>query len=332
MEIACIHIGLMKTATTYMQGVWALDEKIALSNKGLNPVVEYLRESTANNCFDVGKNLDIDLDQPLKAGQSLVLSSEGLSCGFLDSGDAEMLRVYQDNASRMMGTLASQTQNVLITLRSPVSWIRSMHAQFLNEGGSGSAREFLHERRAFLLQCLDLDYLLGLYRRYFRNVRILPYETLREGEGDFWASLGEMFSMPIPTARDVPVSNPSLSGQRLYVLSCLNGLGSHMRSVLQQSESYVGLERERLVQVSSHYESWLNRRFVEHASEAELERTLGWLRADTVPDDFRRFSISREFADELEKRYLSVVEEVTGDTKLVSRYRDELQQAITEPV
>ncbi|MDX1754690.1 MAG: hypothetical protein R3175_01365 [Marinobacter sp.] len=314
----------MKTATTYMQGVWQQDDRIALSSRGLDPVVQYIRDSTASGEFDVHRNLDIDLDQPFRAGQYLILSNEGLSCGQLGGGTPDWLRAYQDNASRMVGNLAAHTQNILITVRSPRPWIRSMHAQFLNEGGSGSATAFVEARSEFLLQCLDLGHLVSCYRRYFNNVRVVPYEYLVKGAPEFWASLSDMFDMPVPDG-DALTMNPSLSSQRLYLLSCLNGLSSHMCSVLEKSQTYTGPEQERLVDVGPGYAGWLHRRFVEHAGDEELAQISEWAQFAPVPPDFRGFSLDGGFEEVLEENYLSVVESLTGDTELVNHYRAELK-------
>jgi hypothetical protein len=39
MGIKFIHVGMMKTATTYMQNVWLKDKQFALAHQGLLPVV-----------------------------------------------------------------------------------------------------------------------------------------------------------------------------------------------------------------------------------------------------------------------------------------------------
>lgn len=323
MGIKFIHVGMMKTATTYMQNVWLKDKQFALAHRGLLPVVQYVRQATKENNFDPRYAMNINVDkQPLET-QDVILSSEGLSCAYLTELGEQPVRKYIGNAAQLLGTLNKQTDNIFICVRSPVAWLRSMHSQFINEGQYGDGRRFMACKEQFLKDCLDLQFLVESYQRNFKNVVVLPFESLKKDEGSFWKTLAESFSVAIPSVKVMPV-NESVSGIRLPLMSRLNEISHGVRDSLSASTVYRGAEKEMLVANSERDDRWFNRRFCQHGTEDEIQAMCDRVSLDCDLESFRAIPLSDSFCEWIEDRFIQPFESITGDSVTANTYREEL--------
>ncbi|HET7657253.1 MAG TPA: hypothetical protein VFK37_03100 [Bacillales bacterium] len=116
------------------------------------------------------------------------------------------------------------TPNLLLVVREPVSWIRSIYIQSVKEGGHGSiSQEFIENQFLLLKHSLDIDYMTKCYERYFSNVLILPYELLKSDEEAFWRKISEVFDVPFAKER-LNTLNQALDLKRFVLLSKLNEL------------------------------------------------------------------------------------------------------------
>jgi hypothetical protein len=323
MGIKFIHVGMMKTATTYMQNVWLKDKQFALAHQGLLPVVQYLRQATKESNFNPRYAMNINVDKQPVATQDVILSSEGLSCAYLTELGEQPVRKYIGNAAELLGTLNKQTDNIFICVRSPVAWLRSMHSQFINEGQYGDGRRFMACKEQFLRDCLDLEFLVESYQRNFNNVVVMPFERLKEDEGSFWKTLAESFSIAVPSVKVVPV-NESVSGIRLPLMSRLNEISHGIRDSLSASTVYRGPEKGMLIANSERDDKWLNRRFCQYGSDDEIQAMCDRVSLDCDLESFRAIQLSDSFCEWIEGQFIQPFEKITGDRGTASRYREEL--------
>jgi hypothetical protein len=59
LEIGFVHIGMMKTASTYMQNVWMQEQNYSLSWRGNFGLLEQLRSSAKNNSLNSDIKINI---------------------------------------------------------------------------------------------------------------------------------------------------------------------------------------------------------------------------------------------------------------------------------
>jgi len=314
---------MMKTASTYLQNVWLQDEQYALALGGASEVVQYVRQSTLKGDFNPSHPMHIELDrQPMKEND-VIISSEGFSCGYLATTKERPLREMISNAAEILGTLKKETDSVLICVRSPIAWMKSMHSQFINEGEFGDWERFYHYKEAFLKDALDLEFMLSRYEQYFGNVVIMPFEYLKNDETKFWDDFSSYFNLPRPNV-EVDVQNESLKGRRLRLLSRMNQLSHTLRDGLVSSNPPSPKEALLLVDNDSKHSKWLHRRFCQHSSEDRVAEACDLVGVQSEDDTFRKTCISDAMAEWIESQFIGAIEKRLNDQALVEQYRTEV--------
>lgn len=323
MPVSFIHVGMMKAASTYLQNVWLNDEQYALAFAGVQKVVQYVRSSTLCGNFDADHPMHIKLDKQPARENNIIISSEGFSCGYLATTEERPLREMIGNAAKILGTLKAETNNVLICVRSPVSWLSSMHSQFINEGQYGDWTRFYRYKEQFLKDALNLEFILSCYEEHFSNVVVIPVEYLKNDESTFWSILSSRFDCPRPNLQ-VEMQNESLKGNRLLLLSKLNQLSDTMRAGLTESDVSSAQETRLLVENDSKYSKWLHRRFCQHSTDAKLSQACELLEVDGGDEVFRKVFLSQEMTHWIEAKFIKPIENRVNDRDLMKAYREEL--------
>ncbi|XKH01323.1 hypothetical protein LG325_00685 [Marinobacter nauticus] len=325
MAVSFIHVGMMKTASTYLQNVWLQDEQYALAFGGANEVVQYVRQSTLKGDFDPRHPMHIQLDkQPVKEN-NVIISSEGFSCGYLATTEERPLRAMIGNAAEILGSLKKETDSVLVCVRSPIAWMKSMHSQFINEGEFGDWARFYRCKETFLKEAMDLEFMLSRYEQHFGNVVVMPFEYLKNDEAKFWDDFSARFALPRPKV-EVEVQNESLKGRRLQLLSSMNQLSHTLRQGLAGSDHPSPKEAEFLVDNDSKYSKWLHRRFCQHASEEKVAEACDQMGIEGDDPAFRKTYISDDMVEWIETRFIAAIEKRLNDPSLMDQYRAEVSQ------
>lgn len=324
MEFAFVHIGMLKTATTYMQNLWFRNERYCLSWKGNINFKNQLRNAIINNNFNDNFKIIIDTDQEYKKGQKLVISNEGFSTGYLNETKyQDKIPEFVDNVSRILGKLPVTNENLLLVVREPISWIRSTYIQAVKQGWSGTAQDFVNDQALILKHSLNLDYIFYCYSRYFNNILILPYEILKEDESHFWSIISEHFKVPLVEER-LHKLNVSFDLKRVYILSKMNEMSRSLLDVLANSKSYTNSdERNQLIKGYSQSGKWVHRRFVEHASENQLNDIYNLFNIENIPDDFLEFKLPEELIRDIKNNYIDFLQDFI-DKKYLSLYKEKL--------
>lgn len=326
MEVGFVHIGLMKTASSYMQTIWLRDASYCCSWKGNFELLRSLREAVKEGRVEQNLEIDIQTDTPYENGQKLVISNEGFSTAYMNEVNHQnKIPQFIDYASRHLGGFSQLSPNLLIVVRDPVSWIKSIYIQSIKEGGHGSRQHFIDHQLQFLKHSLDMEYILGCYKRYFNNIYVMPYETLKNDEDLFWKKISGAFGVPVVTERIDKAVNQSLGLKRVFLLSKLNELSSSLIRELFASQSYKNIQEKNLITENySNHGKWVYRRFAEHAEEDALNGLYELFNLSESQEVFLDFQIPDKLAESIRAKYILPLKEHLSP-ELYESYEQELQ-------
>ena len=135
MNIGFLHIGMMKTATTYMQNTWLNDPLYCTSVKSTVPLIRALQELVKHGGLNENFKVELKIDESYSENQKVIVSNEGFSTAFLNLPSFQnRIPDFIGEASRVLGNLLSSTNNLLLVVREPLSWIKSVFKQSIAEG------------------------------------------------------------------------------------------------------------------------------------------------------------------------------------------------------
>ncbi len=226
-EPVLVHIGLHKTATTWLQN--AIFENAEWGFASPWPRAEILDRFVLVDPMKFAaeptrRALQPGWERANGAGSVAVLSHERLS-GNPHSGGYDRRTI----AERLAAVWPEA--RVLIVIREQRDMIRSVYRQYLREGGALSLRRYLApsvqgqaRAPAFSAAFFEYDALIDGYRRLFDSSRVLVlcYESLREDPKAFVSRIAEFAGArgtgPVPDQRE----NVALSDLALLVKRPLN--------------------------------------------------------------------------------------------------------------
>ncbi len=327
MEISLLHIGLMKTASTYMQNTWSNDPGTCLSWNGTFSFMQTLRKATLEGELKPDDKLDIQIDAQPTEDQQIIVSNEGFSTAFLNGAQNAQQQIpsYVELASAALGKLLPNLDNALVVVREPISWIRSMHIQSIKEGGFDTGQDFVKKNRHFILNSLNLAHIAQCYSAHFPKLAIAPFELLKEDEDRFWSLVASECGINAPTAKGTE-RNASLSRDDAGMLAKLNRQSRILIEALQESTSYTMTEeRDSLIKSYQGCFPWMSRRFVEFASEERKSELRSSLDERQPPSDFFEFSLDSELTDAIAKQYIAPLKDYDQfDKRFVEQYENAL--------
>jgi len=160
-----IHIGLQKTATTYLQEILFPSIKNVLVIRGWH-----------SHRRLISSNLE----------KQIILSDEGLS-GSLWNGNC--LKEFQSNLKKIKRLY--QSPKLIFGIRKQSSFILSVYKQYLQAQGSKELTYLFNENNAGLLKKQDLLWMprINFLKKEFKDVFIYSLEELSEREEDFVSGL-----------------------------------------------------------------------------------------------------------------------------------------------
>lgn len=318
MDIGFIHIGMTKTATTYMQNIWLRDESYCLSHQGNIPFLLELRDCTKKSLFLNSPAKQIQLDMPYRQGQKIVISNEGFSTAFINEENyQDKIPEFIDFTSKSLSDLSKTTQNVLIVVREPIAWMRSVFVQSIKQGGKGTFQDFINQQNLFIRHSFDLEGIVMKYGRYFNNILVLPYELFREDENAFWDVISNEFGVPMISTKISDQINTSLSEEKTYLLSELNGIANFLIETVDNASSYKNInEKKQLVSRFQNDSKWVFRRFMEHASEESISGLKEILNGLEFSADYFDVDIPEELLAHIDDKYIQFLKGKIDNTIL----------------
>lgn len=220
MAKSLLHTGFAKAGSTFLQEWFER-----------NPQLHYTRHAFAgfSNVFSMA---DLVHAHPNPQYRYFVTSNELLgSGGRIPYGCALFcfrmlrganLREGQKNICSLLHDIFPDSR-VLIVTRGFSGIIRSLYSQYIKLGGEFDFHGFLDAYKPILVQWLDVDYNLRLYRDAFgdESVIVLPYELLKHDPRTFVRTLETALELE-PTDEIPGMKNPSLAPNQLYWYSLLS--------------------------------------------------------------------------------------------------------------
>ncbi len=218
-----VHVGYHKTASTWLQvSVFPKLAGMRYADRLVRRPIADL--ATAPDWSSSANDLRAVLGQLERLpGGPLLFSDEGLR-GSLGNPDATGVR----NAERLH--LVLPRARILIVVRRQDEMLRSIHGQYVNEGGTRRLRDFVEaegvEGSHFSLRHLEYDQLVARYVELFGRDRVwvAPYELLRARPERFLEGLCEFLGTEPAPGVSHAWQNRSLSRPALWVLRTWNRL------------------------------------------------------------------------------------------------------------
>lgn len=333
MNISLLHIGMMKTASTYMQNTWSRDPNICLAWKGTFSLLQTLRNGTIAGELKPDDKLEIQIDKPAE-GQQVIVSNEGFSTAFLNGSlpAQQSIPSFIELASSALGRILPQLENVLIVVRNPFSWIRSMHIQSIKEGGYDSANDFVEKHRTFLIASLNLTHIVSCYSSQFANLTIAPYELLKENEPAFWNQIHHRTGVRPPSisGSERNERNASLNEEDAYTLAQLNKQSTLLMDGLSSAQSYTRQnEKESLINTYQNCSPWVNRRFIEHANESLKSELKDSMKGAVPSSNFFQFRFDQLLGDSIRQNFIDALRNTDGfEPRFIEDYETQLEASL----
>jgi len=218
-----VHVGYHKTASTWLQVcVFPHLAGVRYGEPALRQLVANLATARDGQFFAATLRSALREVAQLPGGRAL-LSDEGLS-GSLWAGYGSGPR----NARRLH-TVVPGAQIILFVRRQD-EMLRSIYAQYVNEGGTRSLRDFVSGREIegsrFSLLHLEYDHLVDCYVDLFGHGRVwvVPYEHLRARPDRFLGELCDVLETDLTRPVSRSRQNRSLSPPTLRFLRAWNRL------------------------------------------------------------------------------------------------------------
>lgn len=221
-----VHIGMSKCMSTTLQNLWFMDDHYAFGSLDeQNTRVEDLIIENNGNQQEVERLLGLpNMDISVKAGMPNVFSSEGILSAF--NGRPDMARFNSVKQDLFAEIFSAHASRLLIMVRDPLEWLRSIYAQYIREGGVDGFATYVGKNAPFLKETLNLQKIIKIWAGHGYRVVVLPLELSTDREG-FWALYERYLEVPRPTnSRDgLPdVLQNRTSYDRLSVHQAINRL------------------------------------------------------------------------------------------------------------
>lgn len=288
--MALIHIGLHKTGTTSLQNIWAQNPCVSLSYQWLRKLSKVLIESIIKDSeFDftqLGSD-DLFYKRAIQEPEFQIFSNEVLSYPHI------LLNTYPDKLSLYFDALpqilhmVKPEANILLTVRSPASWVTSWYKSKIHIGEHRSYKKFILQEEDSITRHLNLDIQLSGWYKYFGEgrVHILPFELFRDNAEQFFQQLYHLTSHPNQRLPETQNYNPSQSDQELafmrqfqrYGKLLLDGtvLDNNAKQIIaQQLPMLAKVLRKEMQEPNSKFQRVISRSNVESLSMSGLTASL----------------------------------------------------------
>jgi hypothetical protein len=218
-----VHIGYHKTASTWLQ--LCVFPHLSRVRYG-DPILRYLLADLATapgESFFAAPFERVFRQTQEGAALPVLLSDEGVSGSLWDGYGAG-----PRNAERLARVLPES--RILVLVRRQDDMLRSIHGQYVNEGGTRPLGDFLSggqiEGSRLSLEHLEYDKLVRLYVDLFGRdrVRVMPYEYLRAQPAKFLHELCAFVGSGLSGRVSARRQNRSLTVPSLWLLRAWNRL------------------------------------------------------------------------------------------------------------
>ncbi len=304
--LAFVHVGLPKCASTYLQRAWLEDPLYDSLN--LDELMNQARKQTmAGTQIPIGSIL-------LPPSQNILMgSSEGFSWSYCNQPQhqAKLWDLHKNSASIIAE--AQLTDTILLLVRNPFAYMRSLHEQSIKEGAYANFAAFFQEQRALIEATLDIQAIIEAYQVHFAKVVILNVDELRQTPDSFWKKYQQQLKVPIPqkginkSNERRLAANSSLSN-RLPLLAALNAHSAQLLATFEKLDDYKTSRQQEFETLRSPYAktySKLHRRLAEYSDQqafAKLGEQLGLNQLNK--DEFQKIKVDKAMLDFIATRFI----------------------------
>ena len=282
-----------------------------------------LISQSAGNAEKIAQSLkDVTIDETpfgsIDKSKINILTDEGLTFSFSETPEMGQYCLLHKNICAQL--LAPYTKKVLLIVRDPLDWITSFYAYSVKINRyDKSILEFLQEYRSVVLGNLNVRELLKFWVGLGVDVSVIPMETNKDNEGDFWSEFGQIFELPKGYKNNFSRVQKNQSD--------FNSLNLHRNLNFIQNQIFGLLSKhdyqERNILDRSHEEQkWNTRRFFEN-SDTETIKTLSSLFSKT--EFSLDFKLDNELCEYLEVNYINPLRE-TSHKKFTPIYQNYLHK------
>ncbi len=267
MKIKFLHIGLHKTASTWLQNV-VFDQHHGLQVfhpatriKNSHTVIEKIYR-TPEGLFDAKQwwdEFNRETNELEVGSKTVGISYEILAGDMIHGRDAA---AHSNRCHELFGPV-----KVILVLRNPVDYINSMYQQYVVQGGAFTLRMLLQDKTipgADIAHKINYQALIAVLHRIWspENVLVLPFELMREERLGFLQRIWDFLCVDSPAGLDANVHvRESVSGMAQQTQRLLNAAGIPM----QQTRGRIRRLDERLI-----------RKVFPYKYTVGLERMLRW--------------------------------------------------------
>jgi hypothetical protein len=219
-----IHIGLPKNGSTSLQNGWKQNKSINYISEELTTLISATRKAVISG-QDPNEILDL---WPSYSGNKKIniYSSEGLAG--LPWGYSASSKEY-DYSKYLFANICKDCipdAKILVLVRSPNKWIRSVYAQMVQEGKNWGFIKFLRMQRNYLISGLNISDLRKHWSEAYgaENVVLYPFERLVTQPQSANEELSLLFDTPAEEELFLvkTKSNSSLSDNNIQFLRAMS--------------------------------------------------------------------------------------------------------------
>jgi len=300
-----IHIGLPKTGSTALQNYWESHKKINCHWNSLTEMVNITRNKLHSNADydELPEFRDFLPDTPAQEPLVNIFTSEALSTfswGYALSGE-DITKARWFFADIMSNKVSESS--VLIIVRDPIDWIKSIHKQYIQEGGVLTLQNFFNNEREFLAATLNIQELHEIWSEYYpaKNIIVLPYEMLRDNIFDFNLALSSKLQIPpdLNLISELPYANKSISSSEAEFMR-------HTSRWLYQIEKTAVRSKLTLKNIR-------NDLMLAIRTELQSKDKLSQFINRAIPSNEPRLTIDESFFTSLESSFLEFLKMSYGD-------------------
>ena len=305
-----VHIGMSKCMSTTLQNLWFLDDHYAFGSLDeQNTRVEDLIIENNGNRREVGRLLGLpNTDISVKEGRPNVFSSEGILNAF--NGRPQVARFNSVKQELFAEIFSAQAPRLLIMVRDPLDWLRSIYAQYIREGGADDFSTYVGKNAPFLKETLNLQKIIKIWASHGYRVVVLPLELSEDWEG-FWGLYERYLKVPRPASyRDkLPdVLQNRTNYDRLSVHKAINRLVG----LLVEGAGSNPITKHEMLDSMERFRLFGTRAGVDNLSDDLFGALTGCLHPDGLQDNdqlFDRRLVMKLFGTHIDKNFVPAARE-----------------------
>ena len=320
-----IHIGLGKCMSTFMQRLWYQDP-LYTTYRGQEIAAEISKNVIAKiNSRNSAEDQLYGIKFPDKKSEVSCLTSETFS--FVLADEFCLAEHFELRHRSMASALSGQSRRVFILVRDPLDWIKSAHAQHINQGGYLNRSDFLQKYEETIIGNLNLQSIIDIWSHFNFEPVCMSVESFKRDRSKFWLEYERLLGVVAPTKenQNVHITNDNVTNYEALATQAsvnhvLNMLEVTMDPLFFSSQAEMDLIKERL----DYTKRWAARRALQMPGKEHLTAFEGQLK---IPNkiEFNQFVINKCLADFIENSFCKPLQKMEHMKLSAEGYSKKLQ-------